>query len=147
MSWKTRLHQFKKSVSLEANDPEALLSKRATAGNKDAGIYNDSGAGVFVRKNNAIDIYPKEGLGISINPDLDSITLYANKVNFHVGSIDFNTSDSFGLRSNKLPLNLTSSPLGAYAGFGTLLPYYTVPQDALLYMQKILGLTGGFSVE
>ena len=140
MDWTVRLHQFKEGASLSANDPDKLLAKRATAGNRDQGIYNNSGGGIFLRKNSDIDAYSKEGLGISISHDLDSITFYAPRIIFHAGSIDFNTNNFLGMRWNKFPMNLTQAPLGAYVGLGTLLPYYTAPQDAAGYVKKIIGM-------
>lgn len=145
MSWKERLVEFKLSTSLEANDPENLMIRRATAGSRDQGIYNDDGAGFFVRQNNNIDIYSKEGLGITINRDLDSITVYAPKLNFYAGTIDFNVSSPLGMRYNKFPINLTPAPLGSYVGLGTLLPSNMAPADATKYVQKILGLGGLFN--
>jgi hypothetical protein len=145
MSWRERLIEFKLNASLEANDPENLIIKRATASSKDQGIYNDNGAGVFVRKNNSIDIYAKEGLGITVNHDLDSVTVYASKLNFYTSSIDFNVTSPFGIRYNKMPLNLTAAPLGTYMGAGTLLPFSTASLDATKYVQKILGIGGLFN--
>lgn len=144
MSWKERMRVFKLNTSLEANDPEVLMAKRATAGARDQGIYNDNGAGMFVRRNNSIDIYAKENLGITINHDLDSITVYAPKLNFYAGTIDFNTTSPFGVRYNKFPINLVQAPLGSYVGLGTLLPYNMAPVDAAKYVQKILGIGGLF---
>jgi hypothetical protein len=141
--WTERLENFSMST---AHDPAQMLEKHATATHQDPGIYGPNGNGIFLRKDGSIDIYSKEGLGISINPDMDSISMYGAKINIYSDETDIYTKP-LSWRWNKYPLNLAMMLTGGCAVGpvtvtpGTIMPTNTAAIDYAKYAAKILGIT------
>jgi hypothetical protein len=143
--WTERLSNFSLST---AHDPAQMYEDYATATHDDPGIKGPNGNGIFLRKNGNIDIYSKEGLGITINPDLNSISLYGTKINLYSNETDIYTNP-LSWRWNKYPLNMVSTLYGVSAGAGagavtvtpgTIMPLPTTLTDSAKYAKKILGM-------
>lgn len=134
MGWKER---FKEWNLGNVKDPETMMEDFITPGEKDVGLYSkDHPSSVYITKTGAISAFCKEGLGIKIDPDTDSISLYASKINLCGNLIDM-YSAPFGVRWNKFPMNL--KPVAA-PGEGLLLPYTTIATDIARYIGKLLGV-------
>jgi hypothetical protein len=139
-AWQDRLAEMKSKSAL--TNVDKVFDEYQTAHNDDVGLPGVNGGGMFVRSDNTIDIFSKEGLGIRIDPDTDSISFYCSKFNVNSKTIDL-YHDMYALKSNKWPINLAFSLFGACAVGpvtvypGTIMSYSTAPQDAAKYMSKI----------
>lgn len=131
-TWHSRYQNIKTSSYY---DTKELYDEYRKAGSSEVGISGKNGAGIFIRDNGCVDIYAKEGVGISIDPNLDSVSIFGAKVNINSKEVDIYTN-ILGLRWNKFPLNLT--PIMP-PGQGTILPSNTAISDAGKYITKILG--------
>jgi hypothetical protein len=146
MGWKEKLAEMKANPR---KDIKEMMDKHQTAHNKDVGFYGKNGGSVFVRDGGCVDLFAKEGCGIRIDPDTDSVSIYATKINLHGSTIDMYTNTQ-GLKWNKFPINLTFVLLGQAGPFpcvtqpGTLMPYNTGFQDVSMFVAKATGtLMGG----
>lgn len=99
---------------------------------------------VICRENGCIELFAKRGLGIRIDPNLNSIELIADNIKLHSNVTDLYSSPFMGIRWNKQPLNLQSqlygmSPSGPVTVTpGTLIPYNTMAQDSLKMISNFL---------
>jgi hypothetical protein len=140
-NWKVRLREMDRN---SCKDVDKALDRQVTAHNTEPGLVGANGGSVFVRDNGGIDIFSKEGLGIKIDPDTDSISFYCSKFNVYTKQFDMYT-DTLGLKWNKFPLNLAFILNGGcdtgpvIVTPGTLMPYNTAAQDASSYVSNAVG--------
>ncbi len=84
--------------------------------------HPENGTNIRVKDNGTAQIFVDDDVGIKLDPNTDSITLFADKLKFRGSTVDFHT-DSTGLRWNYNPFNrdmtnplkevLTTVPRGA----------------------------------
>jgi hypothetical protein len=139
--WRIRLREMETNA---CKDIDAIMDRKTTAHNNDVGLVGKNGGGVFVRDDSSIEIFSKEGLGIKIDPDSESISFYCNKFNVYTKQFDMYT-DMMGFKWNKFPINLAFILTGGCSAGpvvvnpGTLMMTNTAMQDVSKFVSNTVG--------
>lgn len=87
---------------------------------------------ISVREDGTIEIFTGDGIGIRVNPALQSMTIFAPRLQIYVDELDIQTKP-MAFRWNQFPLNLKPmftgmAPTGPVTTEGTLMPYTHLPE-------------------
>ncbi len=101
MSWKDRLHRYiRAAMPIE----EAYRKSYRFRGNEPGFVHPVTHASVRMRDDGAIDIFAGEHLGIRLDPNAQSVNIFADKFNVWSSTTSIHT-DRNHLLWNYMPLN------------------------------------------
>lgn len=135
-----RLKRLREPINLEKAAQERSAYRRYDRALIGQSI-DGSASSVAVREEGTIELFTGNGIGIRIHPQLESITLFAPRMQIYADELDIQTRP-LGFRWNQFPLNLKpwftgASPAGPVTTEGSLLPYSHLPEAVAAAVERM----------